>query len=213
MRKAGISDTRERIFKFIRDFIDDRGYAPTVRDILKGCSLGSTAVVQHHLNVLEKEGRIRRDPEVFRSIQLTDRKNVVSVPLLGSIAAGEPIPVPAPETWASQAIEILEVTDEVTQGKEVYALKVKGLSMVDALIDDGDILLMEPVTSAENGDMVAVWLKDEQEVTLKRIYREPGKVCLRPANKLMEPMYQRPENVEIQGRVVGVLRKFYRSQS
>ena len=213
MRKAGISDTRERIFKFIRDFIDDRGYAPTVRDILKGCSLGSTAVVQHHLNVLEKEGRIRRDPEVFRSIQLTDRKNVVSVPLLGSIAAGEPIPVPAPETWASQAIEILEVTDEVTQGKEVYALKVKGLSMVDALIDDGDILLMEPVTSAENGDMVAVWLKDEQEVTLKRIYREPGKVCLRPANKLMEPMYQRPENVEIQGRVVGVLRKLYRSQS
>jgi len=213
MRKAGISDTRERIFKFIRDFIDDRGYAPTVRDILKGCSLGSTAVVQHHLNVLEKEGRIRRDPEVVRSIQLTDRKNVVSVPLLGSIAAGEPIPVPAPETWASQAIEILEVTDEVTQGKEVYALKVKGLSMVDALIDDGDILLMEPVTSAENGDMVAVWLKDEQEVTLKRIYREPGKVCLRPANKLMEPMYQRPENVEIQGRVVGVLRKLYRSQS
>ena len=213
MRKAGISDTRERIFKFIRDFIDDRGYAPTVRDILKGCSLGSTAVVQHHLNVLEKEGRIRRDPEVFRSIQLTDRKNVVSVPLLGSIAAGEPIPVPAPETWASQAIEILEVTDEVTQGKEVYALKVKGLSMVDALIDDGDILLMEPVTSAENGDMVAVWLKDEQEVTLKRIYREPGRVCLRPANKLMEPMYQRPENVEIQGRVVGVLRKLYRSQS
>jgi len=213
MRKPGVSDTRERIFKFIRDFIDDRGYAPTVRDILKGCSLGSTAVVQHHLNVLEKEGRIRRDPEVFRSIQLTDRKNVVSVPLLGSIAAGEPIPVPAPETWASQAIEILEVTDEVTQGKEVYALKVKGLSMVDALIDDGDILLMEPVTSAENGDMVAVWLKDEQEVTLKRIYREPGKVCLRPANKLMEPMYQRPENVEIQGRVVGVLRKLYRSQS
>ncbi len=213
MRKAGISDTRERIFKFIRDFIDDRGYAPTVRDILKGCSLGSTAVVQHHLNVLEKEGRIRRDPEVFRSIQLTDRKNVVSVPLLGSIAAGEPIPVPAPETWASQAIEILEVTDEVTQGKEVYALKVKGVSMVDALIDDGDILLMEPVASAENGDMVAVWLKDEQEVTLKRIYREPGRVCLKPANKLMEPIYQRPENVEIQGRVVGVLRKLYRSQS
>lgn len=213
MRKAGISDTRERIFKFIRDFIDDRGYAPTVRDIVKGCSLGSTAVVQHHLNVLEKEGRIRRDPEVFRSIQLTDRKNVVSVPLLGSIAAGEPIPVPAPETWASQAIEILEVTDELTQGKEVYALKVKGLSMVDALIDDGDILLMEPVTSAENGDMVAVWLKDEQEVTLKRIYREPGRVCLKPANKLMEPMYQRPENVEIQGKVVGVLRKLYRNQS
>ena len=207
MRKPGTSDTRERILKFIRDFLDDRGYAPTIRDIVKGCSLGSTAVVQHHLNVLEREGRIRRDPDVFRSIQLTDRKNVVTVPLLGNIAAGKPIPVPAPETWASQAIETLELTDEVTQGKQVYALKVKGLSMVDALIDDGDIVLMEPVTTAENGNMVAVWLKDEHEVTLKRIYLEPGRVCLKPANKLMKPIYQYPENVEIQGRVVGVIRK------
>ena len=207
MRKPGISDTRERIFKFIRDFIDDRGYAPTVRDIVRGCGLGSTAVVQHHLNVLEREGRIRRDPEVFRSIQLTDRKNVVSVPLLGSIAAGEPIPVPTSETWTSQAIEMLGLTDEVTQGKEVYALKVKGTSMIDALIDDGDIVLMQPASTANDGDMVAVWLKNEQEVTLKRIYFEPGRVCLKPANKLMEPIYQRPDNIEIQGRVVGVIRK------
>lgn len=207
MRKPGVSDTRERVLKFIRDFIDDRGYAPTVRDIVKGCGLGSTAVVQHHLNVLEREGHIRRDPEVFRSIQLTDKKNIVSVPLLGSIAAGKPIPVPTTETWTSQALETLKLTDEVTQGKEVYALKVKGLSMVDALIDDGDIVLMEPTTTAENGDTVALWLKDEQEVTLKRIYIEPGRVCLKPANKLMKSIYQRPENVEIQGRVVGVIRK------
>ena len=207
MRKPGVSNTRERIFTFIRDFLNARGYAPTVRDILKGCSLGSTAVVQHHLNVLEREGRIRRDPEIFRSIQLTDRKNMVNVPLLGSIAAGQPIPVPAPDTWTSQALETLELSDEVTQGKEVYALKVKGLSMVDALIDDGDIVLMEPVTSAENGDMVAAWLKGEQEVTLKRFYMEPGKVRLMPANKLMEPIYQNPDNVEIQGRVVGIIRK------
>ncbi len=206
MRRPGVSPTRERILKFIRDFIDDRGYAPTVRDILKGCGLSSTAVVQHHLNVLDREGHIHRDPEVFRSIQLSDRKNVVSVPLLGTIAAGEPIPVPAAETWASQAIESLALSDEVTQGKQVYALKVKGISMVDALIDDGDIVLMEPASTAEDGDMVAVWLKDEQEVSLKRIYLEPGRVCLKPANKLMEPIYQRPENVEIQGRVVGVIR-------
>jgi len=207
MRKPGLSKTRERIFKFIGAFLDKQGYTPTVRDIVKGCSLSSTAVVQHHLNVLEREGRIRRDPEVFRSIQLTERKNVVNVPLLGTIAAGEPIPVPTTETWASQALEILELTDELTQGKEVYALKVKGLSMTDALIDDGDTVLMEPVTTAENGDMVAVWLKEEQEVTLKRIYLESGRVCLEPANKLMEPVYHYPENVEIQGRVVGVIRK------
>ncbi len=207
MRKPGTSETRERILKFIRAFIDDRGYAPTVRDIVKGCSLSSTAVVQHHLNVLEREGRIHRDPEVFRSIQLANRKNIVSVPLLGTIAAGEPIPVPTAETWASQALEMLELTDELTQGKQVYALRVKGQSMVDVLIDDGDIVLVEPVTTANDGDMVAVWLNDEQEVTLKRIYLEPGRVCLRPANRLMLPVYHRPENVEVQGRVIGILRK------
>jgi len=207
VRRPGLSKTRERILRYIRVFFDERGYAPTVRDIVRGCSLSSTAVVQHHLNILEREGHIHRDPEVFRSIQLADRRNVVSVPLLGTIAAGEPIPVPTAETWTSQAIEILGLTDEVTQGKEVYALKVKGLSMADALIDEGDIVLMEPVTTADNGDMVAVWLKDEQEVTLKRIYFEAGRICLKPANRLMEPIYHRPENVEVQGKVIGVLRK------
>jgi len=115
--------------------------------------------------------------------------------------------VPTAETWRSEAFETIELTDEMTQGKEIYALKVKGLSMIDALIDDGDVVLMEPVSTAENEDMVAVWLKEQQEVTLKRIFLEPGRICLRPANRLMEPIYESPENVEIQGRVVGVVRK------
>jgi len=160
VRQPGYSKTRESIYSYIKKFFRNRGYAPTVRDILKGCSISSTAVVQHHLNVLEREGRIHRDPEVFRSIQLT-----------------------------------------------VYALKVKGLSMIDALIDDGDIVLMEPVNSAENGDMVAVWLKNEQEVTLKKFYLEDGIVCLRPANQTMKPIYQDAENVEVQGKVAAVIRK------
>ena len=159
MRQPGFNKTREHIHKFIRSFFDDRGYAPTVRDIVKGCNLSSTAVVQHHLNVLEREGHIHRDPEVFRSIQLTDKKNTVRVPLLGTIAAGEPIPVPSAETWTSEALETLDLPEELTQGKQVYALKVKGQSMVDALIDDGDMVLIEPLRTAENGDMVAVWLK------------------------------------------------------
>jgi repressor LexA len=207
MRRPGLSKTRERIYAFIRKFYREHDYAPTVRDILRGCSLSSTAVVQHHLNVLEKEGRIQRDPEVFRSIRLTDKPGVSGVPLLGTIAAGEPIPVPTSETWTNQSLETLEIPEELTQGKQLYALKVKGLSMIDALIDDGDTVLMEPVNTAENGDMVAVWLKSEQEVTLKRFYREGDMVCLRPANKLMEPLYQRPENVEIQGKVAAVVRK------
>ena len=207
MRKPGVSETRRRIFKFIRDFIEEIGYAPTVRDILKGCNISSTAVVQHHLNILEREGHIHRDPEVFRSIQLTGKKSTVRVPLLGSIAAGEPIPVPDSGTWANEATETLELTDELTQGKEVYALKVRGLSMIDALIDDGDIVLMELSNTADDGDMVAVWLKDKQEVTLKRLFQEKQMIRLQPANAQMEPLYVDSKNVEVQGKVVGVIRK------
>ena len=207
MRKPGVSDTRQRIWKFIRSFFEDRGYAPTVRDILKGCDISSTAVVQHHLNILEREGHIHRDPEVFRSIQLLDRKNTVRVPLLGSIAAGEPIPVPDSDTWGNEALETLELTDELTQGKEVYALKVRGLSMVDALIDDGDIVLMEPANTADDGDMVAVWLKDKREVTLKLHFREQQQIRLQPANSQMGPLYVHAQNMEVQGKVIGVIRK------
>jgi len=207
MRKPGLSETRQRIWKFIRDFFEDRGYAPTVRDILKGCNISSTAVVQHHLNILEREGHIHRDPEVFRSIQLLDRKNTVRVPLLGYIAAGEPIPVPASETWKSEAVETLELTEELIQGKEVYALRVKGLSMIDALIDDGDVVLMEPANAADDGDMVAVWLKDRQEVTLKRLFREQQMIRLQPSNSQMESLYVNPKNMDVQGKVVGVIRK------
>lgn len=207
MRKPGLSETRQRIFKFIRDFIEERGYAPTVRDILRGCNISSTAVVQHHLNILEREGHIHRDPEVFRSIQLLDKKNTVRVPLLGSIAAGEPIPVPDSGNWENAAAETLELTDELTQGKQVYALKVKGLSMIDALIDDGDIVLMELANTADDGDMVAVWLRDKQEVTLKRLFREQQMVRLQPSNSQMEPLYVDSKNVEVQGKVVGVIRE------
>jgi len=207
MRKPGLSETRQRIFTYIHDFIDDRGYSPTVRDILKGCNISSTAVVQHHLNILEREGHIHRDPEVFRSIQLVDRKLTVRVPLLGYIAAGEPIPVPGSDTWQKEAAEALELTEELIPCKDVYALKVKGLSMIDSLIDDGDIVLMEATETADDGDMVAVWLKDKQEVTLKRLFREKETVRLQPSNATMQPIFVDPQNVEVQGKVVGVIRK------
>lgn len=201
------NNNRERIFRYIHAFFDERGYAPTVRDILKGCHISSTAVVQHHLDVLQREGRIRRDPEVFRSIRLPDKKGLTSVPLLGVIAAGHPIPVPDSGAWSGQALETLELPPEIVGKGQVFALSVKGQSMIDALIDDGDIVLLQSVRAAENGEMVAVWLKDQREVTLKRIYFEPGKVWLRPANQSMPPIQQRPENIEIQGKVIGVIRR------
>lgn len=205
-----VSDTRSRILNFIRQFRDRRGYAPTVRDIARGCNISTPSVVQYHLNMLEEKGFIRRDPEVFRSIQLTERRGeaVSSVPLLGTIAAGQPIPVPAPDSWSTTPQETLQLTHELTQGKEdVYALRVKGNSLIDAFVDNGDIVLIQPASTVEEGELAAVWLKYQQEVTLKKVYWGKGVIRLQPANKAMKPMYFKPEEVEIQGKVVGVLRK------
>jgi len=201
------STLRERILEYIKRFFDERGYAPTVRDILKGCDISSTSLVQYHLNILEKEGQIRRDPEVFRSIQLVE-KDILEVPLLGTIAAGKPIPVLDSDTWSTRAEAMLRLTTDVVGYRgDIYALRVKGTSMLDALINDGDVVIMEAAQTAEDGEMAAVWLKNEQEVTLKKIYHEPGRIRLQPANSEMKALYTGPENVEVQGKVVAVLRK------
>ena len=160
---------------------------------------------------LEKEGRIHRDPEIFRSIRLSLKKNTVQIPILGTIAAGTPIPVPNSDNWTNQTTETLEIPQDMVGKKPVFALKVKGQSMIDALIDDGDIVLMETANSAENGEMVAVWLKDKEEVTLKRFYAEKDRVILKPANQNMKPIQQSPDNIEIQGKVIGVIRRLTRS--
>jgi repressor LexA len=169
--------------------------------------------VDYHLRVLEKSGHIRRHPEVSRGIELLAwpmaAKSRVQVPLVGQIAAGEPIPVPAPDTWDTAAsAETLELPRNVSRNwKGVYALKVKGLSMVDALIDDGDIVLMQSVNVVENGAMAAIWLKSEKETTLKKVYVEKGRVRLQPANTHMKPIYVEPDNIEVQGRVIAVIRQ------
>ncbi len=206
MRKPGLNLTRQKIIDYIRDFYDDRGYAPTVRDIMRGCNLSSTAVVQHHLKVLESEHQIERDSRVFRSIQLPDRKTTVHVPVLGTIAAGTPIPVLSSDTWHTEAVDTLELSSEITRGKDVFALKVSGHSMIDALIDDGDIVLMEPVKSVENGDMIAAWLKKEEEITLKKFFREADQIRLQPANVQMKPILTDAANIDVQGKVVAVIR-------
>ena len=208
-----LSAKRRRIINFIRRFLRDSGYPPTVRDILSGCGMSSTSVVDYHLKALEKEGYIRRHPEVSRGIELLGRSltslSGVQVPVIGQIAAGEPIPVPTPDTWDITAnAETLDVPADLTRGRGgIYALRVKGWSMVDALINDGDIVLMQYLNVLENGEMAAVWLKAEKEATLKKVYVEPGRVRLQPANSRMQPIYAKPDNVEIQGRVIAVIRQ------
>jgi repressor LexA len=211
--KNQLSAKRRQIVDFILQFMEERGYPPTVRDIQGGCGISSTSVVDYHLKVLEKEGHLRRDPEVSRGIELPGRASAsqlrVQVPIIGQIAAGEPIPVPGSETWdAAAGADFLEVTADLIRGRqEIYALKVKGMSMSDALINDGDMVLMQYTNTVDNGEMAAVWFKAEKEVTLKKIYIEPGRVRLQPANSQMQPIYADPENVEIQGRVIAVIRQ------
>jgi repressor LexA len=209
---AQLPERRRQILDIIREFMEERGYPPTVRDIMKSCHISSTAVVQHHLRMLEKEGYINRDPEVSRSITIAEReRHRAKVPILGYIAAGEPIPVPQSDTWNHDHLGALELSFELMDVKNnLYALQVKGLSMIDALIDDGDLVVMQPTNTVDDGEMAAIWLRNEQEVTLKKVYREAGRIRLQPANKQMEPFYHNPENVQIQGRVVGVIRRFVR---
>ena len=204
----GLSDKQQRILEFLRQFIREKDYPPSIRDIQLGCKISSTSVVDYNLKALERLGHIRRDREVSRAIELLDgsgrRPQSIPIPIIGTIAAGQPIPVPTAESWSSIDYDnIVEVTPDMTEGKEhVYALEVKGTSMIDALVNDGDIVIMEATSSAENGDMVAAWLKKEGEATLKRIYFEEDRVRLQPANSTMEPIYTTHDNVEVQGRVL-----------
>ena len=208
-----LSSRQQHIIGFIRRFWEERSYPPTVRDIVNGCKISSTSVVDYNLNILERKGYIRRHAGVSRGIELLTRHpataHSLQVPVVGQIAAGEPIPVPAPDTWdVTAASDTVEVTEDLTRGKPgVYALKVKGSSMVDALIHDGDTVLMQYVNVVENGELAAVWLKAEKEVTLKKVYREPDRIRLQPANSRMKSIYAHPDNVEIQGKVIAVIRQ------
>lgn len=205
-----LSLKQKRILNYLRNFREEKDYPPTIRDIVKGCAISSTSVVDYNLKILEREGYIRRDRDVSRGIELLDKgqKRMILIPMLGYIAAGEPIPVPASDTWQAQPLDTIEVSSDIIRGrKEVFALRVKGTSMIDALINDGDIVLMQGSATAEEGEMVAAWLKAEEEITLKRFYRERDRIRLQPANSQVEPIYVSPENIDIQGKVIGVIRQ------
>ena len=206
-----LSPRQRRILEFIDTFTEEKGYSPSIRDIVNGCAISSTSVVDYNLRILERQHHLRRDPEVSRGIVRLGKvpRGKVTVPVLGQIAAGQPIPVPQADTWSTaQSAEQLELPQDLTKGRaDVYALRVKGTSMIDALINDGDVVLMQAANTADNGEMVAVWLKQEQEVTLKKFYHEGKRIRLQPANSQMKPIYTAPDNVEIQGKVVGVMRQ------
>jgi repressor LexA len=207
-----LSLKQEKILEFIRRFLSENSYPPTIRDIVRGVGISSTSVADYNLEILQKEGYLRRHHEVSRGIELLDGKSGnsgVLVPIIGQIAAGEPIPVPAADAWNNvSSADTLEVSNELIGKREnVYALKVKGLSMIDALIDDGDTVLLQQTSTVENGEMAAVWLKSEKTATLKKVYANPNRVRLQPANSQMQPILVNPDNIEIQGKVIAVIRR------
>ncbi len=217
-----LSDKQRKIIEFIGEFIRRHAYPPSVREVLKGGGISSTSVVAYNLKLLERQGYIARDKEISRGIRLlkgvdgqpitspdTAWQATIRIPVLGRIAAGKPIPIPISD-FSLTGNRFIELTRDIIREQEgLYALEVRGNSMVDALVNDRDIVVLKHQKDANNGEMVAVWLKDKEETTLKRFYYERNKkrVRLQPANPTMEPIYVDPANVEIQGKVVAVLRQ------
>lgn len=209
----GLSQRQNSILEYIQRFMQESGYPPSIRDIQDKLKISSTSVVAYNLRKLEERGLIERDKQVSRGIKMPGDSlhivppisiNIRRIALAGAIAAGQPIPVPD----QGESEEFVDVPAEMIPEriKDVYALRVKGNSMIDALIADGDIVLMRYQETAENGQMAAVRVVDRNEVTLKRIYFEGNQVRLQPANPTMDAWYEPAANVQVQGRVVGVVR-------
>lgn len=198
-----------QVYDFISRFIAENGYSPSFEEIKAGQGLNSLATVHKHISNLEKKGLLTRDYNRSRSIELLAPKGKlkqsmsvntgVVLPLLGRIAAGQPIE-------AVQNPETISLADFV-QSKEVFVLEVRGESMQDEAILDGDYVLVEKTKTAHNGDIV-VALVDGMDATLKRFYKEGEQIHLQPSNSAMKPIMVHASAVQIQGRVIGVLRKY-----
>ena len=196
-------ETPKKVLAYIREFIDNHDYPPTVREIQVGCALSSTSVVKYNLESLERDGFIRLVPDVARGIELLEpggrRLRVVHVPVYGTIAAGAPIDVPD----GRDPEEYVEVTPDVLRGRDnVFALRVKGESMIDDHIFDGDTVILQAAQTADDGETVAAWLLNEEATTLKRFYREGERVRLQPRNPRLAPIYADAENVQIQAKLI-----------
>jgi repressor LexA len=198
-----LSKRQREIHSFIEDFVNSKGYPPTHEEIRQGLKMSTKSLVNHHLKALETKGVIERQPDTPRGIRLLNGLRSFKAPLLGHIAASaEPI------SFSDDDYEEIELTPDIVQQQDgLYALRVKGDSMIDALINDGDIVVMRHQAVAEVGEMVAVRLKDRNETTLKRFYPEGKQVRLQPANPEVKPIFVPTADVEIQGKVMAVIRQ------
>ncbi len=231
MKRKELSARQKKMLVFIRRFIERHGYPPTIREIGKAVGASSTSVVNYNLDRLADKGYIERVPEVSRGLRLlpqseadvstfpgTQRLGIVpssatsllQVPLVGTIAASAPVPTPDDVGYYYDTDDLIDVPLHLLGAEDAYdlfALRVVGDSMIDAMVAEGDIVILRRQTVAQNGDMVAVWLDERGETTLKKYYQEGEKVRLQPANPTMQPIYVPAEHVHVQGRVLAVLRR------
>lgn len=206
-RERDMTDRQRQVLDFIKAEVRRQGFPPTVRDIGQAVGLSSSSTVHAHLSALEAKGLIRRDPSKPRALEVLDRDvsprpplvvgNVVELPVVGAVAAGTPI-------LAAENIETtIPLPTEVVRDDSTFVLRVKGESMIDAGILDGDYVVVRQQSTADNGDIVVAMLEDE--ATVKRFYRETDRVRLQPENPTMDPIYAR--DVSVLGKVVAVFRR------
>jgi repressor LexA len=205
-----LSDRQQQMLDFISNYISDHDRPPTNREIGQAMGIASTGHVDYHLSVLAKKGFIEREANTSRGLRLTavsephPRRRVFNVPVMGLIAAGAPIEA------ISDPNDAIELGDEFATD-DAYALRVRGKSMIEDLIDDGDLVIIRPSKTAMNGEVVVAMLtngpSEHGEVTLKRYFREKDRIRLQPANQQMKPIFAKPEDVQIQGKVIALIRR------
>jgi repressor LexA len=199
-----LTKRQSEILTFLQRHIDEQGYAPSFEEIATQFNYNSLATVHEHLTNLERKGYIKRSYNESRAIEILPSDvapRAVELPLLGYVAAGMPI-----EAVASN--ETIAVPEDLVGKRDTYVLRVRGDSMIDEQIRDGDFVVVEDRKTADNGEMVIALLRGS-DVTLKKFYRDPGgKIRLQPANAAMQPIFVDPDQVQIQGVVVGVMRRY-----
>lgn len=219
-----LSKRQQHMMRFMHDYTSERGFPPSIREIGEECDIGSTSVVNYNLNKLVDAGYIVRSGKVSRGLRIvapipgvSAAPRVIGLPapnrvaLVGRIAAGEPIALPDDIGHHIDEDDYIAVPPQMLGGYdegEVFALTVRGDSMIDSMIQDGDIVILRRQHTADNGEMVAAWLPEDNETTLKHFYHEADSIRLQPANAAYSPIYVHPANCEIKGKVLSVMRSF-----
>lgn len=223
-RKRGPrSEKPQRIMDWLAEWFSEHDYPPAIRDIVNGCKMSSTSVVDYNLKILEREGKIKRDRTRARTITLVEPEQPkvrvvempeLSIPVVGAIAAGtSTLLTDVPSIWGSAANvdDHYQVTADMIGGRDpeedkLFAVTVNGESLLEDMILPGDTVILQHDTEYPDGYLTAVYMRDEEVLTLKYLYREDGRVRLQPANPAMDPIYTTEDNIEIQGLIISVLR-------